>query len=62
MTGPSPTSSIQLGREEEARAEMAEFMKRNPDYTIEVFRQRIPLKDQATLDHIAENVRKAGLK
>ena len=52
----------QFGREKEAQAEMAEFMLRNPDYTVEVFRQRFPLKDQATLDRITENVRKAGLK
>jgi len=52
----------QLGREEEARAEAAEHLKRNPDFSLEVFRQRSPLKDQATLDHMVENLRKAGLK
>ena len=52
----------QLGREEEARAEAAEHLRRNPGWSVEVFRQRTPLRDQATLDQMVENMRKAGLK
>lgn len=52
----------QLGREEEARAEAAERLRRNLDFSLEVFRQRFPLKDQATLDRMVENLRKAGVK
>jgi len=52
----------QLGREEEARAETAEHLRRNPDFSLEVFKQRSPLRDQATLDHMVENLRKAGVE
>jgi tetratricopeptide (TPR) repeat protein len=52
----------QLGREEEARAEAAEHLRRNPDWSLEVFRQRSPLRDQAMLNQMVENMRKAGLK
>jgi adenylate cyclase len=52
----------QLGREEEARAEAAEHLRRNPGWSLEMFRQRIPLRDQAILDRMVENMRKAGLK
>lgn len=52
----------QLGREEEARAEAAEHLRRNPGWSLEVFRQRSPLRDQATLDQMVEDMRKAGLK
>ena len=52
----------QLGREEEARAEAAEHLRRNPGWSLEVFRQRFPLRDQATFDQMVENMRKAGLK
>ena len=52
----------QLGREEEARAEAVEHLRRNPGWSLEVFRQRSPLRDQATLDQMVENMRKAGLQ
>jgi TolB-like protein/class 3 adenylate cyclase/Flp pilus assembly protein TadD len=52
----------QLGREEEARAEAAEHLRRNPGWSLEVYRQRSPLRDQATLDQMVENMRKAGLR
>jgi adenylate cyclase len=51
-----------LGKEAEARAEAAEVLRLNPNFSLEVHRQRAPIKDLATLElHIAV-LRKAGLK
>ncbi len=51
-----------LGKEAEARAEAAEVLRLNPNYSLEVARQRFPLKDQARLEHELAILRKAGLK
>lgn len=52
----------ELGREEDARAEMAEVLKRNPTVSLEKVRQRLPYKDPAELERHLDALRKAGLK
>ena len=51
----------ELGREEEACAEVAEARKLNPQYSLENVRERHPYKDQAALEEILNGLRKAGL-
>jgi TolB-like protein/DNA-binding winged helix-turn-helix (wHTH) protein/Flp pilus assembly protein TadD len=52
----------ELGREEEAREEAAELMRINPRFSLEVYRQRVPLKDPAMLERHIAALRKAGLR
>jgi TolB-like protein/DNA-binding winged helix-turn-helix (wHTH) protein/Flp pilus assembly protein TadD len=52
----------ELGRDEEARAEAAELMRINPRFSLEVYRQRVPLKDPAMLERHIAALRKAGLR
>jgi len=51
-----------LGREEEARAEAAEVLRINPNFSLEVWRQAVPVKDQERLERFLDALRKAGLK
>ncbi|MGH7274957.1 MAG: tetratricopeptide repeat protein, partial [Nitrospiria bacterium] len=51
-----------LGREEEARAEVAEILRISPNFSVEVLRQRLPYKDPADLERLLDGLRKAGLK
>jgi adenylate cyclase len=52
----------ELGREEEARTEAAEILRMSPDFSLEVWRQRLPFKDPAVLERQLAAMRKAGLK
>ena len=52
----------ELGREEEARAEVAEVLKISPNLSLEVLRQRVPFKDPAILERMLAALRKAGLQ
>lgn len=52
----------ELGREAEARAEAAEVLRLNPKFSLEVHRQRIPIKDPAVMERYIAALRKAGLK
>jgi adenylate cyclase len=52
----------ELGREAEARAEAAEVLRLNPNFSLEVHRQRAPIKDPAVLERHLATLRKAGLK
>ncbi|MBI3302542.1 MAG: adenylate/guanylate cyclase domain-containing protein [Deltaproteobacteria bacterium] len=52
----------ELGREEEARAEAAEVLRINPNFSLEVYRQRLPFKNQAESERYLAALRKAGLK
>jgi len=54
--------SIELGREEEARAEAVEVLRRNPHFSLEIFRQAVPMEDVAILERYVAALRKAGLK
>ncbi|MBI3757589.1 MAG: tetratricopeptide repeat protein [Deltaproteobacteria bacterium] len=52
----------ELGREEEARAEAAEVLRLNPKFSLEVHKERVPIKDPAMLERHIAALRKAGLK
>jgi hypothetical protein len=50
------------GRDAEAQAEAAEVLRVNPNWSLEVWRQRVPYKDPAMLERVFAALRKAGLK
>jgi tetratricopeptide (TPR) repeat protein len=52
----------ELGQAAEARAEAAEVLRLNPKFSLEVHRQRAPIKDPAVLERHLAALRKAGLK
>jgi hypothetical protein len=52
----------ELGREEEAQAEVAEMLRISPTFSLETVRQNIPFKDPAALERHLAALRKAGLK
>jgi hypothetical protein len=52
----------ELGKEAEARAEAAEVLRINPQFSLEVHKERVPLKDPAMLERHIAALRKAGLK
>ncbi|HJY80934.1 MAG TPA: adenylate/guanylate cyclase domain-containing protein [Candidatus Binatia bacterium] len=51
-----------LGREAEARAEVAEVLRVSPQFSLAVWQQRLPFKDQAVLERHINDLRKAGLE
>src|SRR5262245_3018542 len=52
----------ELGKEAEARAEVAEVLRINPKFSLEIHKQRMPIKDPAVLERHIAALRKAGLK
>lgn len=52
----------ELGQDEEARAEAAEVLRLNPNFSLEVWKQTVPYKDQAVLERHLAALRKAGVK
>ena len=52
----------ELGQAAEARAEAAEVLRINPKFSLEVHKQRIPIKDPAVVERQIAALRKAGLK
>lgn len=52
----------ELGKAAEARAEAAEVLRLNPKFSLEVHKQRTPIKDSAVLERHIAALRKAGLK
>ena len=52
----------ELGHAAEARAEAAEVLRLNPNFSLAVHRQRMPIKDPAILERHLAALRKAGLK
>ena len=54
-------SLAQLGRTDDARQEAALFMAATPSFSIAAWAANEPTRDQATLDHLVEGYRKAGL-
>jgi adenylate cyclase len=52
----------ELGQAAEARAEAAEVLRLNPQFSLEVHKQRMPIKDPAVLERHLAALRKAGLK
>jgi len=54
---------VMAGKEPEARAEAAEILRINPNFSLEQFAKTTPMKNQADLmDRWVEPLRKAGLK
>ena len=51
----------ELGRKEEAQAQVAEVLRISPRVSVEGQRWRMPFKDQAVLDRYFDGLRKAGL-
>jgi adenylate cyclase len=52
----------ELGQPAEARAEAAEVLRLNPNFSLEIHRQRAPIKDPAVLERHIAALRKVGLK
>jgi len=52
----------ELGKEAEARAEAAEVLRLNPQFSLEVHKERIPIKDPVMLERHLAALRKTGLK
>jgi predicted Zn-dependent protease len=52
----------ELGKEREAQAEVAEILRINSKFSLEVHKQRVPIKDPAMLERHIAALRKAGLK
>jgi adenylate cyclase len=52
----------ELGKEAEARAEAAEVLRINPKFSLEVHKERVPIKDPAMLERHIAALRKAGLQ
>jgi adenylate cyclase len=52
---------IMMGRNEEARAEVAEVLRINPRFSIEFLAKTSAQKDHAILDNMINSLRKAGL-
>ena len=50
-----------MGREQEARAQAAEVLKRNPKFSVESFAKKLTYKDQSVVDKYSDALRKAGL-
>jgi adenylate cyclase len=51
-----------MGREQEARAEAAEILRIDPQFSLDYFAKTVPLKDQSQIDKGIDILRKAGLK
>lgn len=52
----------ELGKETESQTEAAEVLRLNPNFSLEIDKQREPIKDQALLERHIAALRKAGLK
>jgi adenylate cyclase len=52
----------ELGRETKARAEAAEVLRINPQFSLEVHKERVPIKDPGILERHLAALRKTGLK
>jgi adenylate cyclase len=52
----------ELGQAAEARAEGAEVLRINPKFSLEVYKQRVPIKDPAVLERHLAALRKTRLQ
>jgi TolB-like protein/tetratricopeptide (TPR) repeat protein len=55
-------ADVELGRNDDARAEAAEVLRLSPHYSLATWQQAYPLKDPALQDRWRSDLRKAGLK
>jgi len=51
-----------MGRIEEAEAEAAEILKLVPNFSVDVWGERNPMKDRSQVERDMAALRKAGLK
>jgi hypothetical protein len=51
-----------MGREQEARTEVAEVLRINPKFSLDYFVKTTPQKDQAIKEKTINALRKAGFK
>ncbi len=51
----------ELGRDEEARAEMKEILRLSPNASLSVWRERWPAKHRRDLDRYIDGLRKGGM-
>ncbi len=52
----------ELGQDAEAQKEVAEVLRLNPNFSLEVHKQRMPIKDPVVQERIIAALRKAGLR
>ena len=52
----------ELGKEPEAQTEAAEVLRINPKFSLDIHKERTPIKDPAMLERHIAALRKAGLK
>ncbi len=52
----------ELGRDKEARAEVAAILRISPGASLDLWRERFPYKNSADLDRYISGLRKAGLR
>jgi len=52
----------ELGREQEARAEIVEILRISPHFSLRAEKERLPFKDQAMSERDIADLRRAGLK
>jgi len=55
-------SYIELGRDEEARAEAEKILRINPRFSLEGKGKKLPYKDRSVIERLGKSLRKAGLK
>ena len=53
---------IELGRDEQARAEVREVLRLHPKFSLDYFAKTLTFKDQSFVNRRLELMRKAGLK
>jgi adenylate cyclase len=53
---------VMMGREQEARAEAAEVLRINPNFSVDSWARSLAFKDQSETDKVVNALRKAGLK
>jgi adenylate cyclase len=53
---------IMVGREEEARAEAAEVLRINPNFSVDSWARSLVYRDQSETDRVVNALRKTGLK
>jgi hypothetical protein len=53
---------IEPGREKEAREQAAEVLRISPQFSLELFMQRVAQKDQAFRNRFSSDLREPGLK
>jgi hypothetical protein len=53
---------VELGQEDEARAQVATLQQFSPGSSLQSLSERLPFKEQTTADLFTADFRKAGLK